>query len=451
MRKLKSSKLLAFTLVLVLATSICTYATPVHKEISEEVSGENIYAHIEVMASKDDARLTGTEGEEAAADYIAEQLESYGLDVRRQEFDIVSWSETNASLEMINPEVKVFQVGNLQYSCATPNTGIIADVVNCGLGYPEDFPTDTAGKIALILRGEFTFAEKVQNAADAGAVAAIIYNHSPGPVNGTLSDPSEIPAMEMLQEDGLYIIALLEAGNTVSLNMVSECSIDYGTSQNVVGTLKADSGNNSSGTIVMGAHMDCVDTPGANDNASGVATILEAARILSDEKLAYDIEFAAFGAEEIGLVGSYQYLYNLSDEEFDDIVAMINLDMVGIGEAVGVMTVEEDAESFVADLAEVYLENFGYPYDRSTSSSSDHEGFELSGIPSVFLDYHEDPYYHTDEDSLDKIDQNNLYKMGCLVTSMTYDMAKTPMPKSFNGLKAKVNKYKSINRELIIE
>jgi aminopeptidase YwaD len=303
----------------------------------------------------------------------------------------------------------------------------------------------------LIRRGELYFSEKVQNAVAAGALAAIIYNNDAGPVNGTLGEPQEIPVMEMLQEDGLYIVDLLEGGSTVTLSMTSECSIDYGTSQNVVGTLEADRGNKSHGTIVIGAHMDCVDTPGANDNASGVATMLEAARILAEEELAYNIEFAAFGAEEIGLVGSYQYLDGLSDEEFNDLVAMINMDMVGVGDAVGVMTVEENAESFVADLAEIYLDKFGYSYDRSTSSSSDHEGFELSGIPSVFLDYHEDPYYHTDEDSLDKIDRDNLYKIGCLVTSMTYDMAKTPMPESFKGIKAKVNKYKSINKEFTVE
>lgn len=451
MTKLKSSRLLTFIMVFVLATAVCTYAAPAHKDIADEISGENIYDHIKAIASKDDARITGTEGEEAAADYIAEQFESYGLDLRRQEFDIVNWFDGSASLEMTSPEIKVFDVANYQYSCATPEAGIDAAVVDCGLGYPEDFPADTAGKIALISRGEFTFAEKVQNAAKAGAVAAIIYNNRPGAVDGTLGDPSEIPAMEMLQEDGLYIINMLDGGNTVNLSMYSECRIDYGTSQNVIGSLKADRGNESNGTIVIGAHMDCVDTPGANDNASGVATMLEIARVLSESKLAYNIEFAAFGAEEIGLVGSYQYIDSLSEEEFNDTIAMINMDMVGVGEAVGVMTVDEAAESFVADLAEVYLDKYGYPHDRSTSSSSDHEGFELSGIPSVFLDYHEDPNYHTDEDSLDKIDKDNLYNIGHLVASMTYDMAKTPMPQSFNGLKAKVNKYKSINQELTIE
>ncbi|MGE5630696.1 MAG: M28 family metallopeptidase [Caulobacteraceae bacterium] len=235
------------------------------------------------------------------------------------------------------------------------------------------------------------------------------------------------------------------------MKIYADCEVVYGTSQNVIGTLKADRGNKHNGTIVMGAHIDCVNTPGANDNASGVATMLEAARVLSKEKLAYDIKFAAFGAEEIGLVGSYQYVNSLSEEELSDTVAMINMDMVGVGDTVGVMTVNEDAESFIADLAEAYLDKFGYRHSRSTSSSSDHEAFELSGIPSVFLDVNPDPYYHTDEDSLDKIQLDNLYKVGSLVTAMTYDIAKTPMPQSFNGLKAKVNKYKSINKELIFE
>ncbi|MGE5630697.1 MAG: PA domain-containing protein [Caulobacteraceae bacterium] len=192
----KHIKVPSFILILALVVSSFVYAAPVHKEIFNDVSADNIYSHIETLASVDDARMTGTEGERAAFDYVAEQLESYGLTVERQEFDIVNWFEHEGSLEMVSPEAKSFQTAIFQYSPSSPQEGVTAEVVYCNLGHPEDFTADVNGKIALIQRGEITFAEKVQNAADAGAVGVIIFNNRPGAVNGTLGDPGQIPAME---------------------------------------------------------------------------------------------------------------------------------------------------------------------------------------------------------------------------------------------------------------
>lgn len=448
MFKIKKTKILCSVLALLLIISSIAYAEPVHKDIFGEVSSDNIYRHIEVLASEDDARVTGTEGERNAADYIYEQMENSGLEVEEQEFPILTYIDNGAELVMSSPEDKEFKTQTMQFSPATPEEGITAEVVYCGTGAEDsDFPEDVDGKIALIKRGGITFFEKAQNAAAKGAVGAIIFNREDGLINGTLGEPSDIPAIDLSGEDGNYIVGLLEDGENVTVTMKVDAEIKESTSQNIIGTLKADRGNKSEGTIVMGAHYDCVDTPGANDNASGVATMLEAARILSSQKLAYDIKFIAFGAEEIGLVGSYEYVASLSDEEFQNTVAMINMDMVAVGDRIGVIT-EFEEDSFVVDLAETYLKEFGYEYDRDYTDASDHAPFEESGIPSVFFDYHDDPYYHTDEDSLDKIQKDSLYDMCTLVTAMTYDMAKTPMPKSENGLKAKVNKYRSVNREI---
>src|SRR5699024_9065558 len=127
--------------------------------------------------------------------------------------------------------------------------------------------------------------------------------------------------------------------------------------------------------------------------------------------LHHHVKVIFFGAEEVGLVGSHRYVDSLSEQQRADTAAMINLDMVGVGETIGIMTGSEDADSFVADQAENYVRSIGEPYERSTSTRSDHVPFEDAGIPVAFLNYHEDPNYHTDEDTLDKIQIDNLDHM----------------------------------------
>jgi hypothetical protein len=92
---------------------------------------------------------------------------------------------------------------------------------------------------------------------------------------------------------------------------------------NVVGTM--------TGTVhpdqeyIVGAHYDSVNNPGADDDASGTALVLEAARILSQYDSAYTIRFMAFDREEQGLIGSSAYV---ADHAGADILGMVQADMV---------------------------------------------------------------------------------------------------------------------------
>ncbi|MBW2027839.1 MAG: S8 family serine peptidase [Deltaproteobacteria bacterium] len=92
----------------------------------------------------------------------------------------------------------------LAYSGTTDEKGISAPAVDCGRGLEGSFPAANTGNyIALIERGEITFAAKVSNAQAAGAVGAIIYNNEPGIFLGTLGGPGEwIPAVSISQADG---------------------------------------------------------------------------------------------------------------------------------------------------------------------------------------------------------------------------------------------------------
>ncbi|PRX39618.1 aminopeptidase YwaD [Planifilum fimeticola] len=420
----------SLALIALLAFASTAYAVPsvpVHtQEFTKKISAERIYQHIAKLADRDDARIAGFEGEHRAADYIARELEKYGLNVERQVFPFLAFQDRGSEVQVVEPEPRNLDSQTMTYSPATPEEGLRAELVYAGLGSEEEFAqVDAKGKIALIKRGEYTFYEKTQNAAKSGAVGAIIFNNASGNINGTLGEPTDIPAASLSDAEGESLKALLEQGIKVTVTMKVDTVLKNSYSQNVIGTIPGKKGGpfKERKTIVVGAHYDGVDTPAANDNASGTGTLLELARVLSKKPMYHDVKVIFFGAEEAGLVGSTHYVESLDPREIADIAAMINMDMVGVGDTMGVMTAEEGAVSFVADRAEEYIRAYGHPYRRTVSDRSDHAPFEAAGIPVVFLNYGPDPNYHTDEDTVDKLSKNNLYNMGVLVTTLTHDIA----------------------------
>jgi len=115
------------------------------------------------------------------------------------------------------------------FTYAGLTAGITGKLYHCGLGNPGEFPAAVRGNIALIQRGTLTFAAKVTNAMQAGAIAAIIYNNITGAITGTLGTPTAmtgawIPAMAISQADGQTLEAALPTTVSVS-NIVSPTSI----------------------------------------------------------------------------------------------------------------------------------------------------------------------------------------------------------------------------------
>ncbi|MFZ2455800.1 MAG: S8 family serine peptidase [Candidatus Altiarchaeia archaeon] len=104
-------------------------------------------------------------------------------------------------------------------SSLTPAGGIIAELADADLGFPNNFTKESfTGKIALIKRGELYFHEKVRNAYNAGAVGAIIYNNYYGIFQGDLINGSMIPVVSVSQEDGEYLLSRL-LNETLSVNL----------------------------------------------------------------------------------------------------------------------------------------------------------------------------------------------------------------------------------------
>ncbi|NIM98056.1 MAG: M20/M25/M40 family metallo-hydrolase [candidate division Zixibacteria bacterium] len=404
-------------------------------DIKALYDGEKAFSHIEELCDLG-PRVAGGPVEAEAAQYIASEMESYGLDVEIHEFPMVYFEDFGSTLEVVDgpvldPNTMVF----------SPSGEFTAEILACGLGYPGDFPPEVAGKIALIQRGELYFWEKTQNAAAAGALAAIIYNHSPGNFMGTLTFITDIPAVSISQEEGLILLDLLVAGPVTVYLKVDTVAYDS-TSQNVIGTLEGL--QPEQGIVYIGGHYDSVSAgPGANDDASGVAAMLEAARVLGTKghRTKATLKFIAFGSEETGLDGSYNYVYDNYDEVTTMGIGMVNLDMVGVGDTCLIGNIGEqtgwagsELREYTRDKADAWGLTWA-PFWAGTNS--DHAYFEYVGVTAVFLHQSPDPYYHTSEDTPEKIDFNKLEENGELATATLYEWAKNPSLRAKKAAKIK--------------
>jgi Tfp pilus assembly protein FimT len=194
------------------------------------------------------------------------------------------------------------------------------------------------------------------------------------------------------------------------------------TSNNILGFID----NQQAHTIIIGAHYDhlgrgdqgssLAENPkgkihnGADDNASGVAALLELARYYSSNprKENYNFLFVAFSGEELGLLGSKYVAERLRAEDMN---VMINLDMIGRyredkGLTIGGIGSSTALEKWGPELA--MCMELNYHLDSSGVGPSDHASFYLKEIPVLFLftGAHED--YHKPEDDADKLNYNGM-------------------------------------------
>jgi len=156
---------------------------------------------------------------------------------------------------------------------------------------------------------------------------------------------------------------------------------------------------------VLGAHYDSVNNPGADDNASGTAAVMEAARVLSQYEFEATILFIAFDEEEIGLVGSRAWV---EEHTTDDIQAMISLDMIaynGSGSDQARIYGRQQSEPLKDALALAAALYGGLTaVDFGPLNASDHAPFEDAGFQACLLieyDVWDNPHYHRQTDSVD--------------------------------------------------
>jgi hypothetical protein len=171
-------------------------------------------------------------------------------------------------------------------------------------------------------------------------------------------------------------------------------TVGWGSSSNVVAD-RPGAGESPRGVVLMTAHLDSINlaggpsapAPGADDNGSGSAGVLEMARVLSRRVWRHDLRVILFGGEEEGLFGSRQYVAGLSAAERSRIRAVVNLDMVGrLNTAAPTVLLEgaprsaaliNDLATAAATVTTLAVETSLHPF------ASDHVPFLDAGIPAV--------------------------------------------------------------------
>jgi hypothetical protein len=200
------------------------------------------------------------------------------------------------------------------------------------------------------------------------------------------------------------------------------------TGANVLATLGATSG--TGGTIIVGAHFDSVPAgPGAADNATGVAMVLAAARYLRDvPQRQHPVIFALFDQEELGLIGSRQWVRTLMTT---DVMGVHVFDMLSF-DGDGDRAVELWSPS--PSLQAVYQTHgaaAGMPISAVTFTSSDHQafleaGFTATGVGEEFVANDHTPHYHKATDVFANVSFEHLGRVSHLMLAVLDAEVRTP-------------------------
>ncbi|MFH1463534.1 MAG: M28 family peptidase [Pseudomonadota bacterium] len=341
-------------------------------------------------------------------------------------------------------------------------------------GYDDYQDLDLGGKVALVARhgpsdddaindrcpvneagqadGDlFTFGYKAANAAQHGASAMLLftdYVHPEGPAEaGTVGEgyyQPELPAFFVdrgvleahLPELEAWAAAADAGPAPVETGLHAALSADTGIEAvevpNVLAEIPGDGSTDE--VVVVGAHFDHLGTGpggeiyyGADDNASGTAVVLELAELFMGWGVQprRTVVFAAFNAEELGLIGSMRYIID-PPHPLADTVAMVNLDMVGGGDEQGVIDFGglDEGSEWLYDLMVAHQDEAFPVTPLGSSPNSDHAFFQLAGVPVAFLftvGVH--PTYHSPEDTFDTISGWELQQTARLTWDVVRELA----------------------------
>ena len=463
----------------------CTLTSPSRRGplLDPQVTSKELLGHIQYLAADErEGRFPGTAGSRAAADYIAGEWEAAGVAVAaalpcyRQTFDLVTGVSVGDGSALMIGEAALWLNRDFVPLGFSAQGSFSGKAVYAGLGLVDNDSIggaqDLSGHWLLVFQptraagasfhGSTTVIDQALWAKNAGAVGLIVISPPdadslmPLQYDRTFHDAG-LAAVSVSAEVGDNLLAPLGitageawsaigAGDTVSpvtvpdLEITAEISLKHSTSRigNVVGYIPGGDSVLRDQYIVIGAHFDHLGyggpgssslTPreqvvhnGADDNASGVAALIELAEKFSARRttLKRSMLFVAFDGEELGLLGSKHFVNN-SPVPIDSIVLMINLDMIGRLRDNRLMV----AGTGTSPLFERVLLEFNRKYQLDLNMTaegpgpSDHAAFYAEDIPVLFLftGAHED--YHKPSDDWQTIDTAGVR----IVTELAYDLA----------------------------
>ena len=414
-------------------------------------------------------RIQGSTGLVETAKFIKNYLDELGFNVSEVRFpyDGVSrffgitvnmgWDVYDALLYMVKPKEKLLHrfldspTLVVAHSPSTKGEFVEGKLVYVGAGFSEDFKkVDVSGKFVLTYgRAYSVFIE----AAKRNALGVIVFRKDSKipeavPYQGLFLTKNEVNkykntvALSISEKTAKELLSYLKKREDVTLRVYIDSEFKVGEGAVIL----AEYEGKSEKYVGLVAHY-CHPKPGANDNASGTATLMEMARTLKvvvGPKLGKpDLGFKFIWVPEY--TGTLA-LFSLKSEYVNNIIYAINLDMVGEAQdktgstfivfrtPMSRISLLNAVVEYVAEKIVGKLKTFGgtgkLPVIRYTfeqfSPGSDHDIFNIMGISSVMINQWPDKFYHTDMDTPDKVDPEMLKIAGTISLSTLYVIAAKP-------------------------
>lgn len=413
--------------------------------------------HVKLLSSDSlEGRLIGTEGIEKSARYIIQMMEGTGVDPLfsgnwKQTFEVnLGVIASESSLVNINGNDlelgEEFQVLPLSSSCKVEGNLLFDEDTKVGKGsiicylIPEEVESQRwgyAGQDNLLN----WMTAMCESASALGALSVVFVSKKEENLHFFPQKPRyrqcPICGIEVGRNSILNALRWDDFPNRTdfrggyeSFQNQFKCKIDVSIKLRSIKT--SNIGGLISGTkrkgayVVIGAHYDHLGYGdiasampwrrevhgGADDNASGVSALIEIARILSENPLDCSCAIVFFSAEEIGAVGSEQFLRN-PPIPTDSVIAMINLDTVGRLEEEKLIVFGAYSAKEMEELLKSCAKQSGIEpvLRKETYGASDQNPFYARGIPSMhlFTGAHED--YHSPDDTWEKLNYRGLARI----------------------------------------
>jgi aminopeptidase YwaD len=185
-------------------------------------------------------------------------------------------------------------------------------------------------------------------------------------------------------------------------------------------------GSNSTKIVICAHHDTKINTPGAGDNAVGVAVLLTLAQKLSEKSLLHGLEFVAFSGEEYLPLGDDEYLRR-GEDQFDQIVAAINIDGIGDYLSANTIAIFSSSADFERQTRQLTAAYPGVVWVDPWPESN-HSTFAMRGVPSVAFSSSGMMYIkHLRSDNLERINPVKLAEVTELIVDIVESLQDKPV------------------------
>jgi hypothetical protein len=358
--------------------------------------------------------------------YFERHFREYGLLLEHTPIRVPTYKDNGTELVLTDTGTKLQAIS--PYFTAPCAQGARGDLVYVGAGEAKDCEgVDITGKIVILCEASLGFSHfwlgpYAQEAAERGAIGMIVIHPFPWPYRMSMEAGNinierrfverQVPAVSISALDALILMRHLGEGKTRAFIKVDSALPDVDST--VLGGVIQGSRWPDERVAVIG-HRDTGYPPGANDNGSSLGCILEIARVLGKRRPLRTIELICSVAEEGVSPGALQYVQRHKDR-LKNMKAIVNMDMFGAGGQLHLVERGEWFDSGPIQFSEWLMEalersadEMGYYVSRMTASSTSEETrFLQAGVPATWIWKPDDLYYHSAEDTPDKIDANSL-------------------------------------------